>query len=195
MTFGVNTFIAGFDRGNTTKIEETSAFLIDVDAYLSESHDFESKVTEHPVESGSVVSDHIILLPPIVNITGIITDTPLLKWNAVSGLLTPEEGRSLAKIQQMLEMRDAKQLFSISTSLGIYKDYFFIRLSIPFTAEDGYSVKFTATLKKLNLVTFRFGQKVLNQTQEVSARAAEINEVGVVTPQSTAVAIGASALG
>lgn len=192
MTFGLDTFIAGFDRGNTTQIDETSAFLIEVDAYLSETHDFESKIPEHPVESGSVVSDHIILLPPIVNIAGIITDTPLIKWNQTTGLLTPEEGRSQAKIKQLLEMRDAKQLFSINTSLGVYNDYFFTRLTPQYSVQDGYSVKFTATLKKFNLVTFRFGQRVLNQTQEVSARAAETNEVGVTTPQTTLVQIGSA---
>ena len=194
MTFGVNTFIAGFDRGNTTQIDPNSGFLIEVDAYLSESHAFESQIPEHPVESGSVVSDHIVLLPTVVNITGIVTDTPLLKWNQTTGLLTPQEGRSIEKIKQLLEMREARQLFSISTTLGVYTDFFFTSLNIPFSPKDGYSVRFTATLKKLNLVTFRFGQKVLNQTQEVSARAAEENNVGVVTPENKLVQIGSALL-
>jgi len=194
MAFGINSFIAGFDRGNTTQIDETSAFLIEVDAYLSETHNFASKIAEHPVESGRVVSDHIILLPPVVNITGIITDTPLLKWNQTTGLLTPQEGRSLEKVKQLLEMREARQLFSISTSLGVYNDYFFVSFDIPFDVRDGYSAKFSATLKKLELVTFRTGQKVLNQTQDVSSRAAEKNNVGIVTPKSTLIQIGSALL-
>ena len=177
--FGVNAFIFGFDRGNFSQINPTSPFLLEIDAYLSESHSFSALMPDHPVESGVVVNDHIVLLPPILNITGIITDTPLLKIDG-TGLVTPEEGRSIDKINSLLEMRDARELFSISTSLGVYINYFFLNLNIPFAPEDGYSAKFTATLKQLNLVTFRFGQKVLNQSQLVSARSAETNDVGTV---------------
>ena len=184
MAFGINAFIFGFDRGNFSQINPTSPFLLEVDAYLNETHSFPALMPDHPVESGVVVNDHIVLLPPVVNITGIVTDTPLLKIDQ-TGIVTPEEGRSIDKINSLLEMRDARKLFSVSTSLGVYRNYFFLDLNVPFTPEDGYSARFTATLKQLNLVTFRFGQKVLNQSQLVSARAAETNDVGQVTLSST----------
>jgi len=182
--FGVNAFIFGFDRGNFSQINPTSPFLLEIDAYLSESHSFETLMPDHPVESGVVVNDHIVLLPPVINITGIITDTPLLKIDQ-TGLVTPEEGRSIDKINSLLEMRDARQLFSVSTTLGVGRNYFFRNFTPSFDPQDGYSAKFTAVLKKLNLVTFRFGQKVLNQSQLVSARAAETNDAGLVQLSST----------
>lgn len=192
MAFGVNAFIAGFDRGNFSQISAASPFLIEVDAYLSESHNFQARIPDHPVESGVTVSDHIVLLPPILNISGVITDTPLLKFDPTQGLITPSEGRSIDKIHSLLELRDAGELFSVSTTLGIYRNYFFVDLNIPFTPDDGYSVRFNATLKRLRLVTFRTGQKVLNQTQDVSSRSAETNDVGTVAPSTIAVQIGAT---
>ena len=194
MAFGVNAFIFGFDRGNTFTITAASPFLVEVDAYLSENHSFQARMPDHPVESGVVVNDHIVLLPPIVNITGIITDTPLLKFDPNGQLVTPEEGRSIDKINSLLEMRDARELFSVSTTLGVYRNYFFLNLNIPFTPEDGYSARFSATLKQLRLVTFRTGQKVLNQSQSVSTRAAEPNDVGTTTPTKVNTSIGASLL-
>ena len=185
MTFGINAFIFGFDRGNFSQINPTSPFLLEVDAYLNESHDFSAVMPDHPVESGSVVNDHIVLLPPVVNITGIVTDTPLLKIDQ-TGLVTPVEGRSIDKINSLLEMRDARALFSVSTSLGVYRNYFFQNLKPTFDPQDGYSAKFTATLKQLNLVTFRFGQNALNQSQLISARAAETSDVGLVQLSSVA---------
>ena len=190
MTFGINAFIAGFDRENLSQITPTSNFLIEVDAYLSENHSFPATISKHPVQSGAPVSDHIILLPSVVNISGIITDTPLLKFDPLQGIITPSEGRSLEKIQALLEMREARELFSVSTTLGVARNYFFANLNIPFTPEDGYSARFSATLERLKLVTFRFGQKVLNQTQDVSARSAEQNNVGRVTPSPLNIPLG-----
>lgn len=190
MTFGINAFIAGFDRENLSQITPTSNFLIEVDAYLSETHSFPANISDHPVQSGSIVSDHIVLLPPVINIVGIITDTPLLKFDPLQGLITPSEGRSLEKINALLEMREARELFSISSTLGVKRNYFFKELNIPFTPQDGYSARFTASLKQLPLVTFRFGQKVLNQTQDVSARAAEQNDAGRVTASPLNIPLG-----
>lgn len=194
MAFGVNAFIFGFDRGNFSTITPASPFLIEVDGYLSENHSFPARMPDHPVESGSVVNDHIVLLPPILGITGKITDTPLLKFDPSGQLIIPREGRSIDKINSLLEMRDARELFSVSTTLGVYRNYFFSDLNIPFTPEDGYSVNFNATLKRLNLVTFRFGQKVLNQSQSVSSRAAQTNDVGTTAPSSILVQIGSALL-
>ncbi len=190
--FGINAFIFGFDRGNFSHITPTSAFLLEVDAYLSENHSYQSIIPDHPVQADAPVNEHIILLPPVVNISGIITDTPLLGFDQTGQLITPQEGRSIDKINSLLEMREARELFSVSTTLGVYKDYFFLDLNIPFTPEDGYSARFSATLKKFRLVTFRTGQKVLNQSKEVSARAAEPNDVGTTTPPKIVTSIGAA---
>ena len=188
MTFGISAFIFGFDRGNTSQINPASPFLIEVDAYLSESHTFSARIPDHVVESGSFRNDNILLLPSIINISGIITDTPLLKFDPTQGgLVTPTEGRSLEKIQAILEARDNKELLSLSTTLGVVRNYFPIEFNVPFSPEDGYSAKFTATFKKMRFSTFRFGQKVLNQSQEVSSRSAETNDVGSTRPSSLSI--------
>lgn len=50
--------------------------LLQVDATLTEGHGFSSKVTSHPVEDGSEISDHVIKSPRVLTITGIISDNP-----------------------------------------------------------------------------------------------------------------------
>lgn len=189
MAFQVNAFIAGFDPENLSQISPTSPFLIEVDAYLSESHSFQARMPDHAVESGDAVNDHIILLRPIINIAGIITDTPLLKLNPNGGFVTPEEGRAIDRIKALLDLRERRQLFSVSTTLGVYRDYFFQEFTPSFTPDDGYSARFTATLKQLRLVTFRTGRRVLNQSQNISSRAADTNDVGKVTPKSLAIGL------
>lgn len=192
MTFGFNAFIFGFDRDNLSEITPASRFLVEIDAYLSESHSLQANITDHAVEQGSPVSDHIRLLPRIISLSGIITDTPLLGFDQGT-LVTPREGRAIEKIKAIEDMREAKELFSISTTLGVIRNCFFLDFTPSFVSEDGYSAKFSATIKTIRLVTFRSGQRVLNQTQEVSSRSAETNNVGTTTPQSILVQIGAAA--
>lgn len=51
--------------------------LVVLDAVTEESPEFEAEVTQHPVESGSEVTDHIQLKNPTLRIKGTISNSPL----------------------------------------------------------------------------------------------------------------------
>ena len=53
------------------------AQYLDVDALLRVNEKHEAKLTEHPIETGSVISDHTIMAPMCVEMEGLISDTPL----------------------------------------------------------------------------------------------------------------------
>ena len=55
--------------------EGGTAFQMDVS--LTEDHSRQSSPTEFPLEDGSVISDHIVISPFELTITGVISDTPL----------------------------------------------------------------------------------------------------------------------
>lgn len=55
--------------------------IVQFDAVLQETHTLETSPTVFPVEDGSTVGDHIIVAPVELNLTGIITDTPLNNRN------------------------------------------------------------------------------------------------------------------
>ena len=59
--------------------------VIQIDASIKEDHSRESPATEFPIESGPNISDHIILKPFKLSLTGVISDSPL---NPVTGILT-----------------------------------------------------------------------------------------------------------
>lgn len=50
---------------------------VQFDLLISESHSIEAQVTEHPIEDGSVVSDHIRELPRKGSLSGLVTNYPL----------------------------------------------------------------------------------------------------------------------
>jgi hypothetical protein len=54
-------------------------YVIVLDASISEQHAVASDITEHNVETGSAVNDHIRPRQPTVRIQGLITNTPITK--------------------------------------------------------------------------------------------------------------------
>lgn len=72
--------------------------VLQFDACINEQHGREAQVTTNPVEDGAVISDHIIVQPLGLSLTGVVSDTPLYDaqrfltqsiGNAASTLLSP----------------------------------------------------------------------------------------------------------
>lgn len=69
--------------------------VIQLDASMKETHSRESPPTEFPIEDGSVISDYVLLKPFQLELTGIISDTPV---GDVQGLLTEVATSSVASL-------------------------------------------------------------------------------------------------
>ena len=73
--------------------------VLEFDASISETHTDESDVTEHPVEDGSNITDHVRLLPNTFEMSGMITNTPLVylasvqSKSPIKGSLLPASDR------------------------------------------------------------------------------------------------------
>ena len=53
---------------------QNGSSIVTFDTTISEDHKFTSRVTFFPIESGTIVSDHIINQPDVVTISGFVTD-------------------------------------------------------------------------------------------------------------------------
>lgn len=98
-----------------------------VDAFLKETHTFSSEITEHPIESGGAIVDHVHLKPVSLSIDGIISNTPMsiIGLAAVDSAARFIKGESndfaqnaLEKIEELFKKREP---ISILTSLKIYQ--------------------------------------------------------------------------
>jgi hypothetical protein len=66
------------------------------DAVLQEKHEITSTITEHPVEEGSNIADHVRPDPIVLNIQGVVTNTPIVAigtdgWQRTPQILGPGE--------------------------------------------------------------------------------------------------------
>jgi hypothetical protein len=137
------------------------ALLIDgyeIDIAESEEHVFENEVTEHPVESGGDITDHVRARAISLTIEGIVSDTPLAALAQRRNELVVIGGETFAKpseeaFARLLEINATREPITIETSLRSYTDMVLEHFSAPRNAGTGDALRFTATFKQIRLVT------------------------------------------
>lgn len=136
---------------------------IKIDASLSESHTYPSRITEEPIEDGSVVSDHIINDPFRLDITGSISNIPTLGI----GTLTLPAGTAIRSFVQVLKkknkvkdaeeefinIRNTKTVFSVVTGLRRYKNMVLETFTFNRDSTIGDALEFSATIKQVEIVS------------------------------------------
>ncbi len=128
-----------------------------IDCLLSDSHTFDSDVTEFPVESGSTISDNIRNKPLVVTMECVVTNSPI---GQLVSLRDKVSDPADSAYDLLLKIRSDRQLVTITTSLRTYIDMALQGLTIPRESGRGDELKFTATFKQVELVTNRREKRV-----------------------------------
>lgn len=148
---------------------------IEMDATVSTNDDISTTVTDHPVEDGANIADHIRDEPDKLTIEGIVTRTPV--ENPISLLL--ESGtRQEEAWQQLQAVQKAHVLVDVDTPVASYTDMAIERLARVRNAGVGEALQVTINLKKI--------VKVVATEAALPARAEGVQKSkisnGAVTP-------------
>ena len=153
-----------------------------IDCLVSDTHDFESDVTEFPTESGSDIADNIRNKPLRVTMECLVSNTPIgtLDSQTSNSVIARSSGVFPADdaYKRMVVIRDAKALVTISTSLDVYENMAMESLSIPRTAGGGDYLHFT--IKWVQVTTV---ENV--RTVRVSTPIAQGNSTATKAPAAT----------
>lgn len=85
-----------------------------LDAVLQEEVAHEAKKTAFPIELGADISDHLILLPGLYSMRGVVTDHPIL-WKATSYQHSDAKTRHLSAYAILRDLWVSRATFSITT--------------------------------------------------------------------------------
>lgn len=146
--------------------------ILQLDATLSESHQYDNEISEFPVESGSNISDHIKQNPERITINGFITNTPVeVITENVSNVIQTSPGEAEVRSSErtgtsnrvelaqdaLLRISGRKiqganqepEIIDIITGLRVYTGMAMESLEIPRDASTGQTLRFTATFIKI----------------------------------------------
>lgn len=127
---------------------------LELDASLRETHSARNEVTQHPVERGSAVSDHIRPLPDGLVIEGVVSNAPLARPGLVADS-AENVTRADSAYLQLLELRNSGQLVTVTTKRRTYTNMALTDLTVPGDASIGDALQFTATFVQVTVVDSR----------------------------------------
>lgn len=135
------------------------------DLLIDESHTLEFEASDHPIENGAVITDHITQKLRTCTITGMFTNSPMQEFsgstisdfqNAKVNGVEATRNRSRDEMFDALErMAMERKPVRLVTALKVYPEMIILSLPTKRTAEDGESVKFTMTLREFKIATLK----------------------------------------
>ena len=157
----------------------TKVGAIEIDATISQGHQGQNEVTDHPVERGINIADHSRPKPDTIQIDGVISNTPIsvnqkrraifllgtenLTDPATGDPVNPQTssradtlegvtGRAETVATQLRDLKDKGELLMVVTRLRTYENMLIESLSFPVDRTTGESVRFSVTLKQVRIV-------------------------------------------
>lgn len=130
---------------------------VTLDCTVSESHKDEVEITDHPVETGSTISDHIRKRPISLSLEGIVTNTPvvflasLMADSPVENDFIPSPDRVTRAYQELRRIQEEGEIVDVVTSLREYKNLAIESLSVSRSAETGNALNVSISLREIVL--------------------------------------------
>ena len=174
---------------------------IELDCTISETHEGAVDVTEFPVEDGFDITDHARPRAETVSLEAFVSNTPIpfnseqadvslaqypysrgvVAWNSKSQLLMEQAGEvdpATRAYNEVLRIKNAGELVTLTTSLRTYEDMLITNVSVPRSAAVGNGLQFTVSLKELRVVNaqverFVVAEDKAKKKQDLSKKATE----------------------
>ncbi|MBR6448352.1 MAG: hypothetical protein IKS96_07285 [Fibrobacter sp.] len=137
--------------------------------FISEKHAMNFKVSEHPLQDGCVISDHVTRELREVTIEGMFTNHPLKKLEDVSEVSFKKLERqaanedieptvsntALANFEKLKKIANRKMPVRVVCALEIYPKMIITSIDYERGPKSGSSIKFTMKLRELVTVSLR----------------------------------------
>lgn len=121
--------------------------LLEVDAHISEDHQWNNLIPSHPVESGYSVNDAIIRNPMTLTLESMISVAPIYP-DVVSDKSLRRADNAYNKLARLAT---SSTLLSVVTGVKTYRNMAISSLSIPRSSSDGLSLKFNISFQEIRI--------------------------------------------
>lgn len=135
------------------------------DLLVDESHTLEFEASDHPIENGAVITDHVTQKLRTCTVTGMFTSYPDRSefGDSTNGYTeisvsdgTPATSpRARDMFQELEKIAMQRKPVRLVTALYVYPEMIITSLPVKLGAEDGESVKFTMTLREFKVATLK----------------------------------------
>ena len=129
-------------------IREYKIDTIPIDLIIDESHTMSNTITQHRIENGSIISDHIQNNLRTGDLTGLISNFSLKK----AGILSNRAQDTFDKLKELWQKR---KLVDISTIHDVYQQVGILNINPTRTEDTGEVLEFAITFQEVNIVNLK----------------------------------------
>lgn len=124
-----------------------------LDAALSQGHERSAEITQHPVEQGADVTDHVRGKPHGLSVQGFIARFPVLSPEE-----HPEEDRVSQAFQRLEQAVDRGERVDVQTDLKVYRSMVITGLSVTREAGNGHDLEVKLDFQEIRLATAQIAE-------------------------------------
>jgi hypothetical protein len=160
-----------------TKIGE-----VELDATISQVHTLEADVSDHSVEEGSDISDHVRPRPKMVQLDGQVSDVAIETGypgqSAVSSIVSLVKGDDPVKAawEVLSGYFENGELIELVTSLATYENVLIASFAVTRDASSGRILRFSMTLKQIKIVSTATAAALAIPKNNVGGKGADGNK-------------------
>lgn len=123
---------------------------LEIDASPAQGHRRSADATNHKVEEGADITDHVNPQPETVTISGIISYAPpRTPADLLSGSVALEVNRHIKAFERLEQAWEYTELMKVNTGLRVYEDVVIVDMDSQRTLDTGYDFAFTITFKQI----------------------------------------------
>jgi len=146
---------------------------IPIDTFKFIDHTSKATPTKYPVESGAWFSDHIVIEPVTVKISGLISDiNPGMENLGIPSILSPVSSllnqsfssRTASTWNQLKALQTSRIIFAIDTGIEVYENMCITSLSVKQDKDSLTSLRFTANCQEILVIDIEQRQNNLSTT-------------------------------
>lgn len=203
-------FLFGIPRKVSASTQDAKpSTIVEFNATLSEDHNISAELTDHPVETGSTITDHYRLLPKSITINGIVSNTPLSGLNPlaigaglVAGVVTSVNSRiSKSPANEAYDKIEASmkkgELLTIVTTLKTYNNMLITSFSTRRDSASGNILNATIVLREVRIAkveTISTPEKPANEKDKPFENQGQKEKIPATANQSNNAAAGKSSV-
>jgi len=116
---------------------------VELDVSIDETHTAANEITQHPIEKGADITDHIRRQPNRLSIRGLVTDHPLIWMGAL------RNDRSIEAYEKVLEILNNAELITVVTTLRQYENMALESVEVPRNSSLGYAVEMNLSFREV----------------------------------------------
>lgn len=142
--------------------------VIEFDVLDSHGVTHTAKATQYPVETGAVITDHVLQDADVVQFSGLVTNTPLPSGVSMADQTGGEfqtfakaseagrfKGRAQAAYFALVRVKEAGQAVTIDTPLRWYEDMVLESVAVSESAGTGDALSFNMSARKIRTTSTR----------------------------------------